>query len=313
MNSKLVARSLTLLIVVWTLTGSAIASEQRVTFAREAGRVRMEVGGKPLATYVYQDPKILRPYLTHVYAPNGTQVTRNHPPVEGVDTADHATMHPGIWMAFGDISGADFWRNKGRVEHVGFVEEPTAVAYGGQFVVRNRYLAGKKQVCEELCKIAVWVRPKTSIIVWDSRFSASHLFYFGDQEEMGLGVRVATPLAVKNGGMITNSDDLKNEEQVWGKPADWCDYSGTIDGQQVGVMLVPDPVNFRRSWFHARDYGVLVANPFGQKAFTGGQASRVAVPVNKSLRLRFAVVVHSGELDLSAAASDALTQLNATR
>ena len=31
------------------------------------------------------------------------------------DLDDHPTMHPGLWLAFGDINGADFWRNKGRV------------------------------------------------------------------------------------------------------------------------------------------------------------------------------------------------------
>ena len=38
------------------------------------------------------------------------QVTRHHPPIEGQDRVDHGTFHPGIWMAFGDISGSDYWR-----------------------------------------------------------------------------------------------------------------------------------------------------------------------------------------------------------
>ena len=63
-------------------------------------------------------------------------------------------------------------------------------------------------------------------------------FTFGDQEEMGLGIRVATDHAVTNGGVITSSDGRKNEKQVWGRQADWCDYSG----KGVGVMLMPDPI-----------------------------------------------------------------------
>jgi hypothetical protein len=31
---------------------------------------------------------------------------------------------------------------------------------------------------------------------------------------------------------------------------------------------MPDPANFRASWFHSRDYGLIVANPFGKKAMT---------------------------------------------
>ena len=313
MNLCRATKTICALLAICLTAIPSLAAERKVSFEREAGSVKIFVDGQPLATYVYRDPKILRPYLAHLHAPNGAEVTRNLPPVEGVDATDHETMHPGVWLAFGDLSGADFWRNKGRVEHVEFVEEPATVPDGGQFIVRNRYLVGDRKICNEVCKIAIWARPQESILVWDSTFSGGHEFVFGDQEEMGLGIRVATPLTVKNGGMLVNSDGLKNEKQVWGKQADWCDYSGVIDGQPVGLMLVPDPINFRRSWFHARDYGVLVANPFGRKAFTQDEASRVVIPVGEMLRLRFAIVAHSGAIELSKTASDALTQLNATR
>jgi len=74
----------------------------------------------------------------------------------------------------------------------------------------------------------------------------------------------------------------------------------------VGVTLIPDPANFRRSWFHARDYGFVAANPFGQQAFTKGEKSRVEVRAGESLRLRFAVRVHSDAGDLASAYSEAL-------
>jgi hypothetical protein len=127
---------------------------------------------------------------------------------------------------------------------------------------------------------------------------------------MGLGFRVATPLAVKNGGRIVNSDALVNEPQLWGKAADWCDYSGTIDGRAVGLLLMSDPANFRRSWFHARDYGVLVANPFGQNAFTKSAKSKIQVPAGESLRLRYGILVHEGTVDLAAAYRDWLGSID---
>ena len=36
--------------------------------------------GQAVATYVYDDPQILRPYFTGLKAPGGLQVTRHHPP-----------------------------------------------------------------------------------------------------------------------------------------------------------------------------------------------------------------------------------------
>ncbi len=144
-------------------------------------------------------------------------------------------------------------------------------------------------------------------IIWDSQFAGAGDFYFGDQEEMGLGVRVATFMTVKNGGEIVNGDGLRNEAQVWGKQSECCDYSGSIDGQQAGVLLMADSMNFRRAWFHARDYGLLVANPFGVNAFTTGPMSKVVVRKGESLRIRFGVLVHAKPVDLKAAPKEWLT------
>src|SRR5262245_17560054 len=241
-----------LLLGVALLLPAQARAQSPVTFDQKDSSLQIHIGGKPFATYVWQDRNVLRPYFAHVHAPNGKQVTRNHPPVKGKDAIDHAAMHPGLWLAFGDLGGADFWRNKGTVAHVEFVEKPKATKDGGTFTVRNRYTASGKTVCEEVCRITVAVRPAGYLINWTSEFTAPEDFAFGDQEEMGLGVRVATPLTVKNGGLIVNSDGEKDEKGTWGKAADWCDYRGNVEGKEVGVALMPDPANFRRSWFHAR-------------------------------------------------------------
>src|SRR5262245_8041463 len=95
-----------------------------VRFRTAEGGVEMEIDGPPWPGYVFRDPDIRRPFLAHVQAPNGVQVTRNHPPIEGQDATDHPTMHPGIWLAFSDLAGQDFWRNEAAVEHVEFLAEP---------------------------------------------------------------------------------------------------------------------------------------------------------------------------------------------
>jgi hypothetical protein len=293
-----------LLLGVALLLPASARAQSPVAFDRKDGALQITIGGKPFASYVWEDRDVRRPYFAHLRAPGGAQVTRNHPPVAGKDSADHATMHPGLWLAFGDLGGADFWRNKGTVEQIEFVGKPKATKEGGTFAVRNRYTAGEKIVCEEVCRIVITVRPDGYLIDWTSELTGPADFHFGDQEEMGLGVRVATALAVKNGGRIVNADGAKNEKEVWGKQSDWCDYRGTIDGQEVGIAIFPDPGNFRRAWFHARDYGVLVANPFGRAAFTKGEKSKVVVKKGETFRLRFGVLVHSGKADVAAAFKD---------
>ena len=298
-----------LLLGVALLLPAQARAQPSVTFDQDDRSLQIQIGGKPFATYVWQDRNVLRPYFAQVYAPNAKPVTRNHPPVEGKDAADHASMHPGLWLAFGDLGGADFWRNKGTVQHVGFVEKPKTNKDGGSFAVKNRYMSGERTVCEEVCRIIISVRPSGYLIDWTSEFTGPEDLAFGDQEEMGLGVRVATPLTVKIGGQILNSVGSKNEKHVWGKQADWCDYSGEIDGQPVGVTLMPHPKNFRRSWFHARDYGVLVANPFGQNAFTKGEKSKVVVRKGETFRVRFGIFLHWGKVDVAAAYKDWLAAL----
>jgi hypothetical protein len=52
-------------------------------------RLVIREGGEVIGEYVFGDAKILRPYFSNLLAPGGTQVTRNHPPREGVDATDH--------------------------------------------------------------------------------------------------------------------------------------------------------------------------------------------------------------------------------
>jgi hypothetical protein len=284
--------------------GYATGSEKSapaVGFSTQPGKLLITIAGEPFATYVYHDEVISRPYFAHIKTPGGIQVTRNHPPLPG-DPDDHATIHPGLWLAFGDISGNDYWRLKAKTRHEKFLEGPAAEAGRGAFTVLNRYLSrdGAQTICTERCSITILaqpghVRPTGVLILWDSTFSSEKDgFTFGDQEEMGLGVRVATPLAVnqKKGGRITDSEGRVNGKEVWGKQADWCDYGGILKGRRVGVTLMPHPKNFRRSWNHARDYGLIVANPFGRNAFTRRPKSAVVVKRGESLRLRYGVFIY---------------------
>ena len=201
-------------------------------------------------------------------------MTRNHPPIEGQDPTDHATFHPGLWLAFGDLGGADDWRNRARVEHERFVAEPHGGAGRGTFTVRNRYLAaqGDADVCEEVCRYTILVRPAGYLLISDSEFTSDRR-RLRLRRPGGDGVRRAGRHAAGGraaGAGSSTATAARTSARCRGKPADWCDYSGTIAGQRAGVTLMPDPRNFRRSWFHARDYGLLVANPFGRKALTGG-------------------------------------------
>src|SRR5262249_43969069 len=156
-------------------TPVALADDQpRVEFKRDGDRLRIEVGGEPLAVYAWRDDTVLRPYFAPLRAPGGTPVPRPFPPVHGADPGPHPRLHPGLWLAFGDINGADVWRNKGRVEHERFVEGPTDGPGRGTFAVRNRYVAqaGETPVCSETCRVTVLARPGGLLLIIDSELSS---------------------------------------------------------------------------------------------------------------------------------------------
>lgn len=264
-------------------------------FERGEHSLSLKWDGVSLATYVFRDAEVPRPYFTALRTPDGLQVTRNYPPIEGQDPTDHGTFHPGLWMAFGDLSGQDFWRNRARVVHDRFTVEPRVTGERASFGVRNRYEAADgKLLGTDICDYSVGPYADLGwLLTWDTTFRPVGPLVFGDQEEMGLGVRMATPLTVKSGGTILSSGGRKDEKEVWGQSADWCAYSGALLGRQAGIVLMSHPGNFRPPWFHARDYGLLVANAFGRSAFKQGARSVVTVAPGETLRLRYGVLVLS--------------------
>jgi hypothetical protein len=271
------------------------AAPAGVTFEQGDGRVSILIGGKNVAAYVYNDPAVMRPYFCQVKTPGGIQVTRPYPPdsVANKGNDDHETMHPGLWMAFGDLDGVDYWRNKAAVRHVRF-DGPFTEGPTGHFTAINRYEnpRGGEPICEETCTYSIYVVPEGYLIAARSAFTSTEEFYFGDQEEMGFGMRVNTPLTVKfGGGEIRNSEGGLNEKGTWGKQAKWCSAGGAIDGRRVGLILMPDPANFRPSWFHSRDYGLIVANPFGQKAMTAPDDDAAPPARSRCKTLGFGVFV----------------------
>ena len=276
-------------------------------------------GGQPIGEYVYRDPDVPRPYLARLCAPGGTPVTRNQPPIPGQDDVDHPAFHPGVWLAFADVSGQDSWRNQAAIRHERFTRQPAVRDGKLTFATESRMLDTNSQaLCTLLSRFTAAVRPAGYLLVWDAVFRADRQdIAFGDQEEMGFGVRIATPLTEKNGGLVTSSSGLKTAKETWGKAHDWCDYSGVIGGQRVGIALMPDPANFRPSWFHNRNYGLMVANPFGRKSMKQGEESRVVVKQGEKLRLRFGLLLHAAppdqSVDLAAAYRDFLEQLTPTK
>lgn len=268
------------------------------------GSVTFKLNDVAVARYVYQDPTITRPYFCDLRAPSGVQVSRNHPPVRGEDRMDHPDYHPGVWLAFGDINRSDSWRLKTKVRHIRFVQKPTPIDEGLEFATSDEYFDRDGAfLCLTRTRHAITETPDGVLLTYDVTFLGDREFVFGDQEEMGLGIRLATPLRVEVGGPnpappgtgeIAADGERRGTADIWGLPARWLDYRGQIDETPAGMAIFCHPKNFRATRMHARDYGFVCANPFALKAFDAGESSSVHVRPGESLRLRYGVLLHSG-------------------
>ena len=261
-------------LTAWLLQQKNLGDKNGFWFQDSDDSLEIHYKQQRIATYLKRHDKLTRRALVNVCTPSGTQVTRNFPPrrpedidpgYKAEDRIIHPVMHAGIWIGFGDVDGNDYWRLKSKVEFDGFVQTPQGDRNTASFSTRNRYLRedGKSVVCEEKTTYELRITPEGLILKVDAEFQSDRDFYFGDQEESGLAIRVASPIRVTGGnGSIVNEHGDRNGAAIWGKEAQWFDYSGTIGDRQVGVMVASSPRNPRKSWLHARDYGVVVTNPF---------------------------------------------------
>ena len=140
------------------------------------------------------------------------------------------------------------------------------------------------------------------IIDFDSTLTPKEPVLFGDDKDGFFALRVAAPLQEEKGtGVITSADGLKTEKQVWGKPSNWNDYSGTLEGEQVGFAIFDHPNNpHHPTRWHSRGYGLFSANPFGSKTFDKSLSEGgLNVRANEPVRFRYRVVIHGPDTDLA--------------
>jgi hypothetical protein len=231
-----------------------------------------------IGEYRTSDPVVKRPFWCNLKSLFGTALTRPHPASGNKETGgDHADMHPGLWLAYGDLNGVDFWRNKGTIRHLSFVGEPTVGNDGASLCAKNqfedldgnvvclqqvRYRISIGKSVPELKSINLdfsssWhIALETTIQVADQKGDSKNLV-FGNQEEMGLGIRMAPELTEKASGKVSNSIGAKSAKDAWGQPATWWRYGSDTSG----ILVATKESNPLPSWGHSRDYGVLVVNP----------------------------------------------------
>ncbi|MDP7693255.1 MAG: PmoA family protein [Vicinamibacterales bacterium] len=245
-----------------------------------------------------------RPYFHPVLGPHGEQVTRSFPMVTGVpgETTDHP-HHRGIWSAHGAVNSVDNWLEAdgaGYTIHCGFQTLNYGPVYGRAVAVADWLTSDRETVLlRETRDMSFYDLGQSRIIDVDLTLTAGNVdVLFGDTKEAGtIALRVASTIDEVRGGRVENAEGAVGEADVFGRRSPWCDYSGPVSGRTVGVALFDHDENFRHptNW-HARDYGLLGANPFGRSVYEGPDHNGDhKLPARKSLKFKHRVYIHEGD------------------
>jgi hypothetical protein len=310
-------------------TACALSAQVKIT--QGTHKISIEIHGKPYSDFYVSGPDpsypgadksltgadLMKPFLWPIRAASGTYVTRAWPIEEADDEKGLKFDHPhqrGVWFAHDTVNGSDFWnsytaKNRGKIALEKVVDLKSGQDAGS---ISARFLwTGKdgEPVLTETRVMTFYDQPNLRTIDFDITLTAIDKVQFGNGMDTGggkdgsFGIRLRPVLQEDKGtGHISNAEGLTGEKDVWSKRSNWCDYSGEISGEKVGVAILDHPANPGHPvrW-HVRAYGLFAANPFGLAA--PGEAPKALQP-GESFRFRYRVIVHPGDAKAANIASE---------
>ena len=115
-----------------------------------------------------------------------------------------------------------------------------------------------------------------------------------------MGIRMAPEFRLR--GKVARGTCLNSEgvigKPIWGKRASWISYWAMFDEENVAISIFDHPSNPRHpTWWHARDYGLVAANPFGQHDFESKPegAGNMNLKLGESVTFSYRFLFHLGD------------------
>lgn len=288
------SRSLLLTLLV---VGSAHA---QITLTPSDTAIRVDLGGELFCEYAFKGHR--RPIIYPIIGPTGVPMTRNFPMKEGKDEAKDHPHHTSLFYAHGIVNGVDFWHGKGNdIVQASLAHKVT----DGVGIIRssNRWMSQGKEICSDETVLRLGTDGDARFIDYQITIIASvGAVLLGDTKEGTMAIRTHPVLRLKGSvakGKARNSAGDK-DKKLWGKSAAWVDYYAPINDAVVGIAIFDHPSNPRHpTTWHARDYGLICANPFGlsyfQKKPKGAGDLKLAPDERVTFRYRF--LFHPGDTE----------------
>lgn len=290
-------------LAAFVLLASTAFATGEFTTEETAGKVTVKLDGK-LYTEYRTDSRV--PYCHPLMSASGACLSRHWPMEKGFKEEEDHPHHRALWMSHGAVNGHDFWawttkKSDPKIEHKGVRDRKD-----DSFTVDLAWTAaGKTHLTEERTYQFAKIDGKTTEITVTSKLTAADGdALFGDTKEGMFAIRVDRTLRQKGKeakGAIADSEGRKDGE-VWGKKSDWVAFTGPDEkGEPAVIAMFGHPSNLRHpTWWHARDYGLLAANPFGVHDFESKEDKHTGDHVLKkgeTLVFRYGVILHHGSLE----------------
>lgn len=282
-----------------------VQASKGLSIEKEDGRINIMSGGD-LVTALNYAKSWDKPFLYPLKSTSGTVISRGFPlETKAGESTDHP-WHRGIWYGHGDVTGEDFWRElapdkSGKLVVQG---EPEATATGNsatiRFTVAMQGREPDKKRYGSIDETYVLTREGEKLVV-DTTITvnadAGIDLKFADSDDGGLGFRLSDAYREDRDAQLINSNGLSGSKAMWGKPANWVDYSAKVDGKTIGFAMFDHPSNVRHpTGWHARGYALCAANPFALGSFAEDKSidGSYTVKSGEKLTLQYRVVIHEG-------------------
>lgn len=296
-NLRLCGMAICLIVVAFNSDCFA----QNVSIKKQQDRTRILIDDELFTEVVHGNGtpygEVSRPFLYPIYGPTGAVMTRSFPMDDSVEGEEHDhPHHRSFWFAH-PVNGVDFWseaKNAGRIVPTGDVvvnneENGASLALTAKWIsIEDKEILQSEQ------------EYRFSVLDDGSRVIDVHIELttgedveratFADTKEGSMALRSHPALRLEGEhatGHAINSEGDKDRE-LWGKRARWVAYYGEINEETCGFAIFDHPQNLRHpTWWHARQYGLVGANPFGIHDFEKLREKKGEYVLNQDESLTF--------------------------
>ena len=237
-----------------------------------------------------------RPFFHPVIGPSGANLVRmGHP---GAPNHDH---HSGIWFAHNMIEGFDFWANGTgtQIRQRQWLDYIDSDDFAASAFLLDYYDGHEESPLLTQSTIVI-VHPLENneyILELNITFQSINAPVTFRKTNFGvLAVRVCASISEHfGGGKITNDSGTSGEENLFGLPSSYMDYSGPVRDESRkmvinGITLFDHPANpnFPAKW-HVREDGWMGPSVNRDEA--------TLIKQGENLQLRYQIHVHNNGLD----------------